>query len=83
MTLTRDNITLNPADPEAFKQQLLVSRHAQVTAYNAHGDVVWSKPWHAKYLKATSNLIGNIMTRNDIRYAPDAPSIVRLHAELT
>ncbi|AHJ95528.1 hypothetical protein [Hymenobacter swuensis] len=80
--LEPDNITFTPAGAENFQRALLQTRRAQVTAYNASGGVVWSKPWNATKLTAKSRLIGNIMTRADIRYAPDASSIVRLHAEV-
>lgn len=80
--LDRDHIELIPAGIENFKRALLQSQRALVTAYNVHGSVVWKKPWRATKLTVDSNLIGNIMTRADIRYAPDASSIVRLRAEV-
>jgi len=80
--LNRNNITFSPAGAEHFQRALLQTRRAQVTAYNAHGGVVWTKLWKATKLTADSNLIGNIMTRGDIRYGLDAPSIVRVHAEV-
>lgn len=80
--LDRDHIELIPAGVDNFQNALLQTRRARVTAYNASGGVVWEKPWRASKLTAESNLIGNIMTRADVRHAPDAPSIVRLRAEV-
>lgn len=80
--LDRDHIELIPAGVENFQRELLRTRRARVTTYSASGTIVWEKPWRANKMTADSDLIRNILTRHDVRHAPDAPSIMRLRAEV-
>lgn len=81
--LQPEDISFDVGDAEQFKARLLARRTALVTAYDAANNIVWRKPWEAKKMNATSNLIGNIQTRADIRYRTDLPPIARVHVELT
>ena len=81
--LRPEDISFDSGTADQFKARLLVRRKAQVTAFDAADNIVWTKTWFPTKMQESSNLIGNIQARADIRYRTELPPIMRVYVELT
>lgn len=71
-------IYLDPADPNEFKTQLLISRLAEIKTTYLDGRVE-SRMWRANQFKPSSNVLGNLRSRPEYRAgAWQARHIVRV-----
>lgn len=59
-------ICLDPADPNEFKTQLLISRLAEIKTTYLDGRVE-SRMWRANQFKPSSNVLGNLRSRPEYR----------------
>ncbi len=59
-------ITLEPSDPVVFKQELLVSKRAEIETIYSDGRVE-QKLWNASRFNANSNVFGNLRSRQEYR----------------
>lgn len=59
-------ITLEPSDPVVFKQELLVSKRAEIETIYSDGRVE-RKLWNASRFNTNSNLFGNLRSRQEYR----------------
>lgn len=59
-------ITLNPSDPETFKQIFLRLREAKIIITYSNGRVE-QKYWHAKTFSSNSDVLRNLRSRHEFR----------------
>jgi hypothetical protein len=75
-------ITLDPADPDIFKQDLLVSKLAVIETYYTDGRVE-RKPWNATKFSESSNVFGNLRSRPEYRSGNwQSRDIVKVHVKI-
>lgn len=75
-------ITLDPADPDIFKQELLVSKRAVVETFYNDGRVEYKK-WNASKFSASSNVFGNLRSRPEYRSGNwQSRNIVKVHVKV-
>lgn len=59
-------ITIDPADPDIFKRELLISKKAVIETFYTNGRVE-EKKWNASKFSTTSNVFGNLRSRPEYR----------------
>ncbi len=59
-------ITLYPADPDIFKQELLVSKQAEIETTYTDGRIE-VRLWNAARFNLSSNVLGNLRSRTEFR----------------
>lgn len=75
-------IFLNPADPDVFKQELLVSKRAVIETFYTDGRVEYKK-WNASKFSASSNVFGNLRSRPEFRSGNwQSRNIVKVHVKV-
>jgi len=75
-------ITLNPADPKVFKDQLLNRKAAEITTFYKDSRTL-SRPWIANRFAETSNLFRNIRSRPEFRQGEwQAHGIIKVHVRV-
>lgn len=75
-------ITLEPSDPEIFKQELLVSKRAEIETTYTDGRVE-RKPWNATRFSVSSNVFGNLRSRPEYRSGNwQSRGIVKVHVKV-
>jgi len=75
-------ISLNPSNSDAFKQQLLLKRLAQIEIFYDDGRKA-EKTWNAIKFSETSNLLGNLRSRAEFRAGVwQAEKIVKIHVSI-
>jgi hypothetical protein len=73
-------VTLEPANPEDFKSQLLASRQAKLIVFYDDGSSE-TRPWNARRFSQTSNVLGNLRSRPEFRQGEwQKYGIVKVHA---
>ncbi len=72
-------ITFEPSDERDFKQKLLLKKKAIIETHYANGTVE-SKVWNAPRFSISSNLLGNLRSRQEFRAGKwQEAGIVRIH----
>lgn len=72
-------ITLDPSNPDDFKQKLLVTKKAVIEIHFANGNVE-TRSWNASRFNNSSNLFGNLRSRPDFRAGRwQKEGIVKVH----
>lgn len=72
-------ITFVPSEESEFKQKLLLNKKAIIETHYANGTVE-SKVWNASRFSISSNLLGNLRSRQEFRAGKwQAAGIVRVH----
>ena len=75
-------ITLEPSDPDLFKQELLISRKAEIETTYSDGKIE-RKPWNASRFAASSNIFGNLRSRPEYRSMNwQSRGITRVHVRV-
>lgn len=75
-------ITLDPADPDIFKQELLASKIAVIETFYTDGRVE-QKKWNASKFSASSNVFGNLRSRPEYRSGNwQSRSIAKVHVKV-
>jgi len=59
-------IILEPSDANIFKQELLLSKQAEIKTYYTDGNII-TKCWDASKFTISSNVIGNLRSRPEYR----------------
>jgi hypothetical protein len=59
-------ITLTPSNPAKFKEELLVSKKAEIQSYYSDGRIEIT-PWNISRFSASSDLMGNLRSRPEFR----------------
>lgn len=72
-------ITFDPSEESEFKQKLLFNKKAIIETHYANGTVE-SKVWNASRFSISSNLLGNLRSRQEFRAGKwQEAGIVRIH----
>lgn len=72
-------ITFDPSEESEFKQKLLLNKKAIIETHYANGTVE-SKVWNASRFSISSNLLGNLRSRQEFRAGKwQEAGIVRVH----
>lgn len=75
-------ITLEPSDPDTFKQELLVSKQAEIETTYSDGRVEY-KPWNAARFSVSSNVFGNLRSRPEYRSGNwQSKGIIKVHVKV-
>ena len=75
-------ITLEPSDPDLFKQELLISKKAEIEINYSDGRVE-QKQWIARRFAVSSNVIRNLRSRPEFRSGNwQARGIQRVHVRV-
>ena len=75
-------ITLEPSDPDIFKQELLTSKQAIIETSYSDGRIE-SRPWNASRFSITSNVFGNLRSRPEYRSGNwQSRGIVKVHVKV-
>lgn len=75
-------ITLDPSNPENFKQELLKTKTAKIVSYYSNGRTE-EKTWSASRFSASSNVMRNLRSRPEFRSENwQAHGIVKVHVEV-
>lgn len=75
-------ITLEPTDPNIFKNDLLVFKKAEIQTTYSDGRIE-QKPWIVTKLKASSNVIGNLRSRPEYRSGNwQSKGIIKVHVKV-
>lgn len=75
-------ITLEPSNPDDFKQNLLLTKTATIETYFSDGKVE-QKSWNASRFSATSNVFGNLRSRPEYRSGNwQTKGIVKVHVKV-
>lgn len=75
-------ITLEPSDPETFKQELLQTQKATIETSFSDGRIV-SKPWNVSRFSISSNVLGNLRSRSEYRSGNwQSNGIVKVHVKV-
>jgi len=75
-------ITLEPADPDIFKQDILVTKKAEIETTYSDGRVE-RKPWNASRFSSSSNVFGNLRSRPEYRSGNwHSKGIVKVHVKV-
>lgn len=75
-------ITLEPSNPDAFKEQLLLTKKAIIETFYADGEID-RKPWDASRFSASSNVFGNLRSRPEFRAGNwQGKGIVKVHVKV-
>ncbi|MDH2436158.1 hypothetical protein QCD60_26865 [Pokkaliibacter sp. MBI-7] len=75
-------ITLDPGDPELFKQELLVTKLAEIETTYKDGRVE-TKKWNATNFAVSSNILGNLRSRPEFRSGNwQDKDIVKVHVRI-
>jgi hypothetical protein len=75
-------ITLDPSDPFLFKQELLISKKAEIETTYSDGKVE-RKPWNASRFTDSSNVYGNLRSRPEYRSGNwQSLGITRVHVRV-
>ena len=59
-------ITLDPSNPDIFKQELLLTKKAEIETHYSNGDVK-TKYWNASKLTSSSGIMNNLRSRPEYR----------------
>ncbi len=75
-------ITLEPSDPDLFKQELLISKKAEIEIIYSDGRIE-QKQWNATRFRFSSNVIHNLRSRPEFRSGNwQARGIQRVHVRV-
>ncbi|MCP4117401.1 MAG: hypothetical protein GY737_18810 [Desulfobacteraceae bacterium] len=75
-------ITIDPVNPDIFKQELLVSKRAVIETFYTDGRVE-QKKWNASKFTASSNVFGNLRSRPEYRSGNwQSRSIAKVHVKV-
>ena len=75
-------ITLDPGDPDLFKQELLVTKLAEIVTTYKDGRIE-EKIWNAANFKVSSNVFGNLRSRPEFRSGNwQDKDIVKVHVRI-
>jgi hypothetical protein len=75
-------ITLDPSNPANFKEELLVSKTAEILSYYSDGRIE-VKPWNVSRFSASSNVMRNLRSRPEFRSGNrQSHGIVKVHVKV-
>lgn len=75
-------ITLEPSDPDIFKQELLLTKQAIIETSFSDGRVE-RKPWNASRFSVSSNVFGNLRSRPEYRSGNwQSKGIIKVHVRV-
>lgn len=76
-------ITLEPSDPDLFKQKLLLTKQATIETFYSDGGIE-STSWNASRFSASSSVFGNLRSRPEFRSGNwQAKGIIKAHVKVT
>ena len=75
-------ITLDPSNPVVFREELLVSKAAEIHCYYSDGRIE-VKPWNASRFSPDSSVMGNLRSRPDFRSGQwQTHGLVKVHVKV-
>lgn len=75
-------IILEPSDPDIFKQELLLTKQAEIETTYSDGRVE-KKPWNATKFSISSNVFGNLRSRPEYRSGNwQSRGIIKVHVKV-
>ena len=75
-------ITLEPSDPDVFKQELLLTKQAIIETYYSDSRVE-RKTWNASRFSISSNVFGNLRSRPEYRAGSwQSKGIIKVHVKV-
>lgn len=75
-------ITLEPSDPNIFKQELLLTKQAVIETYYSDSRVE-RKEWNASRFSSSSNVFGNLRSRPEYRSGNwQSKGIIKVHVKV-